>query len=76
MESESWVKTNIMKVTGQMQNMTCPDHPLNRREPVRHPACLALPDCPCGMSAVLRLATDNYINNLKKDPFLSSLIIA
>ena len=28
------------------------------------------------MSAVLRLATDDYVQNLKKDPFPSSLIIA
>ena len=53
MESEAWVKLNVSKVTRKLQNLTCPMHPLNRQEPVRPPACSALPDCLCGMAAVL-----------------------
>ena len=75
MSSEAWVKLNVSKVTGQMQNLCCPLHPLNRQQPVRPPNCFAVPDCPCGMAAVLRLATDDYINNAKKDPYPSSLVI-
>ena len=76
MQSEAWVKLNISKVCGQLQNLTCPAHPLNRREPVQPPACTALPDCPCGMSSVFRIATDDYIDNDKKDPYPTSLLKA
>ena len=75
MESEAWCKLNVSKVTGQLQNLCCPLHPLNRQQPVRPPNCFAVPDCPCGMAAVLRLATNDYINNPKKDPYPSSLVI-
>ena len=75
MQSEAWVKLNVSKVTGHLQNLTCPMHPLNRQQSVRPPTYFALPDCPCGMAAVLRLATDDYINNVKKDPYPSSLVL-
>ena len=29
MESEAWCKLNVSKVTGQLQNLCCPLHPLN-----------------------------------------------
>ena len=74
MQSEAQVKLNILRVCGQLQNLTCPAHPLNRRKPVRPAACAALPDCPCGMSFVFRIATDDYIDNAKKDPYLTSLM--
>ena len=75
MESEAWVKLNVSKVTGHLQNITCLMHPLNCQQPVRPLTCFAVPDCLCGMAAVLRLATDNYLNNVKKDLYPSSLVL-
>ena len=43
---------------------------------MRLASCMALPDCPCGMSGVFRCATDDYLDNSKKHLYPTSLIKA